>query len=389
MEEKKRKANTNPTHSSSTTTMAFSDEIPTTTTTINNNTSLFPFQPSISTIFDTLPSSSCDQKVSSFGFMDLLGSHDYNINNNTFLLSDWVLPTTTTVIQPLPSPASSNVLDSSEVLNTPTSPNSTSISSSSHEATFNNNTIEQQQHRSKVSKTEHDAEVEEEDGNGVKENDKYQDKTKKQLKAKKKNQKKEREPRFAFMTKSEVDNLDDGYRWRKYGQKAVKNSPYPRSYYRCTTAACGVKKRVERSSDDSSIVVTTYEGQHTHPSPATSRPNLSFVNEPSSFGAGAFGGGSSSSGSHSQSHFVLPHASSLLYNNSTNPTTNSTTTPPTLGSSGGYLNTSSFGGFVHDQAIHQRGFGGSNEAMLRDNGLLQDIITQMKKEEKDSINEQH
>lgn len=30
------------------------------------------------------------------------------------------------------------------------------------------------------------------------------------------------------MTKSEVDHLEDGYRWRKYGQKAVKNSPYPR-----------------------------------------------------------------------------------------------------------------------------------------------------------------
>lgn len=50
------------------------------------------------------------------------------------------------------------------------------------------------------------------------------------LKAKKKNQKKQREPRFAFMTKSEVDHLDDGYRWRKYGQKAVKNSPFPRYF---------------------------------------------------------------------------------------------------------------------------------------------------------------
>ena len=48
------------------------------------------------------------------------------------------------------------------------------------------------------------------------------------LKPKKKNQKRQREPRFAFMTKSEVDHLDDGYRWRKYGQKAVKNSPFPR-----------------------------------------------------------------------------------------------------------------------------------------------------------------
>ena len=48
------------------------------------------------------------------------------------------------------------------------------------------------------------------------------------LKPKKTNQKREREPRFAFMTKSEVDHLEDGYRWRKYGQKAVKNSPFPR-----------------------------------------------------------------------------------------------------------------------------------------------------------------
>jgi len=30
------------------------------------------------------------------------------------------------------------------------------------------------------------------------------------------------------MTKSEIDHLEDGYRWRKYGQKAVKNSPFPR-----------------------------------------------------------------------------------------------------------------------------------------------------------------
>ncbi|KAK7276762.1 hypothetical protein RIF29_17908 [Crotalaria pallida] len=46
----------------------------------------------------------------------------------------------------------------------------------------------------------------------------------------KKKEKKAREPRFAFLTKSEVDQLEDGYRWRKYGQKAVKNSPYPRLY---------------------------------------------------------------------------------------------------------------------------------------------------------------
>ncbi|XP_073026196.1 WRKY transcription factor 71-like [Primulina eburnea] len=93
-------------------------------------------------------------------------------------------------------------------------------------------------------------------------------------KSKKKREKKQREPRFAFMTKSEIDQLEDGYRWRKYGQKAVKNSPYPRSYYRCTTPKCPVKKRVERSFQDPSIVVTTYEGQHNHHVPATLRGNV-------------------------------------------------------------------------------------------------------------------
>ncbi|CAI9756160.1 unnamed protein product [Fraxinus pennsylvanica] len=83
-------------------------------------------------------------------------------------------------------------------------------------------------------------------------------------KARKKGQKRIRLPRFAFVTKSEVDHLEDGYRWRKYGQKAVKNSPFPRSYYRCTNSKCTVKKRVERSSEDPSVVITTYEGQHCH-----------------------------------------------------------------------------------------------------------------------------
>ncbi|KAG9445499.1 hypothetical protein H6P81_011627 [Aristolochia fimbriata] len=71
-------------------------------------------------------------------------------------------------------------------------------------------------------------------------------------------------PRFAFQTRSANDILDDGYRWRKYGQKAVKNSIYP-SYYRCTHHTCNVKKQVQRLSKDTGIVVTTYEGVHNHP----------------------------------------------------------------------------------------------------------------------------
>nr|QCV57352.1 WRKY transcription factor [Fagopyrum tataricum] len=98
--------------------------------------------------------------------------------------------------------------------------------------------------------------------------------SKKGGKGKKKVEKK-KEPRVAFMTKSEIDQLEDGYRWRKYGQKAVKNSPYPRSYYRCTTQKCTVKKRVERSFEDPSTVITTYEGQHNHQIPVTLRGHLS------------------------------------------------------------------------------------------------------------------
>ncbi|XP_078435386.1 WRKY transcription factor WRKY24-like [Wolffia australiana] len=81
--------------------------------------------------------------------------------------------------------------------------------------------------------------------------------------------KRQRQPRFAFLTKSEMDYLDDGYRWRKYGQKPVKDSPFPRGYYRCTSAGCSVKKTVERSSADHALVVTTYEGQHNHSNRAT------------------------------------------------------------------------------------------------------------------------
>nr|AYU71095.1 transcription factor WRKY28 [Lilium regale] len=93
-------------------------------------------------------------------------------------------------------------------------------------------------------------------------------------KPRKKGEKRSRGPCFAFITVSEVDLLEDGYRWRKYGQKAVKNNHYPRNYYRCTTQKCSVKKRVERSFQDPKTVITTYEGQHTHHSPATIRESL-------------------------------------------------------------------------------------------------------------------
>ncbi|KAK6118326.1 hypothetical protein DH2020_036745 [Rehmannia glutinosa] len=80
-------------------------------------------------------------------------------------------------------------------------------------------------------------------------------------------ERKEIREKVAFKTKSEIEVLDDGFKWRKYGKKMVKNSPNPRNYYRCSVEGCAVKKRVERDKEDPRYVVTTYEGIHNHQGP--------------------------------------------------------------------------------------------------------------------------
>uniref|UniRef100_A0ACD5TY01 Uncharacterized protein n=1 Tax=Avena sativa TaxID=4498 RepID=A0ACD5TY01_AVESA len=58
---------------------------------------------------------------------------------------------------------------------------------------------------------------------------------------------------------------DDGYTWRKYGQKDILGSRYPRSYYRCTHKnyyGCDAKKKVQRLDDDPFTYEVTYCGDH-------------------------------------------------------------------------------------------------------------------------------
>ncbi|KAI3470971.1 hypothetical protein Pfo_027634 [Paulownia fortunei] len=59
---------------------------------------------------------------------------------------------------------------------------------------------------------------------------------------------------------------DDGYTWRKYGQKEILGTKYPRSYYRCTHQKfydCPAKKQVQRLDLDPSTFEVTYRGSHT------------------------------------------------------------------------------------------------------------------------------
>ncbi|CAG7896554.1 unnamed protein product [Brassica rapa] len=70
-----------------------------------------------------------------------------------------------------------------------------------------------------------------------------------------------------IQVENEENHPDDGFRWRKYGQKVVTGNPNPRSYYRCTYTGCKVTKHVERSVDNVKLVVATYDGIHEHVPP--------------------------------------------------------------------------------------------------------------------------
>lgn len=60
----------------------------------------------------------------------------------------------------------------------------------------------------------------------------------------------------------------DLWAWRKYGQKPIKGSPYPRSYYRCSSSkGCLARKQVERSVSDPAKFIVTYSGEHDHAYP--------------------------------------------------------------------------------------------------------------------------
>ncbi|XP_057522892.1 probable WRKY transcription factor 32 [Amaranthus tricolor] len=89
-----------------------------------------------------------------------------------------------------------------------------------------------------------------------------------------------KDPKIVVHSVGDIGLPSDGYRWRKYGQKMVKGTPHPRSYYRCSSAGCPVRKHVERATDDSSAIIVTYEGKHDHDVPVPKKHNQTSLLNP-------------------------------------------------------------------------------------------------------------
>lgn len=61
-------------------------------------------------------------------------------------------------------------------------------------------------------------------------------------------------------------SMEDGYSWRKYGQKDILGAKFPRGYYRCThrnAQGCLATKQMQKSEEDPMICEITYKGRHT------------------------------------------------------------------------------------------------------------------------------
>ncbi|XP_043725874.1 WRKY DNA-binding transcription factor 70-like [Telopea speciosissima] len=60
--------------------------------------------------------------------------------------------------------------------------------------------------------------------------------------------------------------IEDGYAWRKYGQKEILNAKHLRCYFRCSyrfDQGCQATKQVQRTEDEPLTFWTKYTGHHT------------------------------------------------------------------------------------------------------------------------------
>ncbi|KAK1409272.1 hypothetical protein QVD17_35798 [Tagetes erecta] len=77
--------------------------------------------------------------------------------------------------------------------------------------------------------------------------------------------------------------MEDGFAWRKYGQKEIHNSKFPRCYFRCTHKhghGCKALEQVQKMEDGSNNYHITYLGHHTCPNLSHHGVVLDFENHP-------------------------------------------------------------------------------------------------------------
>ncbi|KAM6541426.1 hypothetical protein CsatB_005873 [Cannabis sativa] len=302
-----------------------------------------------------------NNKGSNLGFMELLGVHDYFTTTNippapspffdfpALLASTNTVPTSTTTNitstdhDPfIAIPKKEVVINSDACLNStsninnninnqPATPNTSSISSASSTDALN----EEQTNNNKAADPEYQEEEEEDD--------------------------------------DEEEGED----------QPPKTTTNKQSYYRCTSASCNVKKRVERSFTDPSVVVTTYEGQHTHPSPLISRPThhhhttaavppvaaAAFTNMPFQFRHH----GQLPQQYHfmTDHHHLLSSSSSLSLPSNHNNNNNSNSFANNNNNNNGVTTNSSAVAFLHERRFCNPS---PAPALITDHGLLQDIV---------------
>ncbi|KAA8549704.1 hypothetical protein F0562_001278 [Nyssa sinensis] len=63
---------------------------------------------------------------------------------------------------------------------------------------------------------------------------------------------------------NKLDLPEDGYQWKKYGQKFIKHVNKYRSYFKCHNAECRAKKRADWSYSEPGNLRVVYNGVHTH-----------------------------------------------------------------------------------------------------------------------------
>uniref|UniRef100_A0A7N0U791 WRKY domain-containing protein n=1 Tax=Kalanchoe fedtschenkoi TaxID=63787 RepID=A0A7N0U791_KALFE len=101
--------------------------------------------------------------------------------------------------------------------------------------------------------------------------------------------------------------IEDVWAWKKNGQNFTKDSPFLRSYFKCSTSEeCFARKAVQQTSEVPEKFIVTYTGLHVHPPPNTENP-IRGCYKPLRAKRSMEGGGSSNNNASSSSSTMTNH----------------------------------------------------------------------------------